>query len=89
MEQIRDTIITLFKARDTLQHIGLDDDYFDQGVSSLTIIGLQVDVEKELGVNIETRELMSFFTINQWIGAYTSRVQRLHETAAGLVQQYD
>lgn len=89
MEQIRKTIVALFKARDTLQHIGLDDDYFDQGVSSLTIIGLQIDLEKELGVNIETRELMSLFTINQWIDAYTTRVQRLHETAAGLVQQYD
>lgn len=79
MQQIRDTIVTLFKARSTLQHIGLDDDYFDQGVSSLTIIGLQIDVEKELGVNIETRELMSFVTINQWIDAYAKRVQRLHE----------
>lgn len=46
MEQIRDTIVSLFKERDILQHIGLDDDYFDQGVSSLTVIGLQIDVEK-------------------------------------------
>lgn len=74
MEQIRDTIVTLFKARDNFQQIGLDDDYFDQGVSSLTIIGLQLDVEKKLGVSIETRELMSFATINQWIDAYTKRV---------------
>lgn len=74
MEQIRDTIVALFKARDALQHIGLDDDYFDQGVSSLTVIGLQIDVEKKLGVNIETRELMSFATINEWIDAYTKRV---------------
>lgn len=74
MEQIRDAIVAQFQARDTLQHIGLNDDYFDQGVSSLTIIGLQIDVERELGVNIETRELMSFSTINQWIDAYTKRV---------------
>ena len=74
MEPIRDTIITMFRSRDTLQHIGLDEDYFDQGVSSLTVIGLQIDVEKKLGVNIETRELMSFATINQWIDAYTKRV---------------
>jgi len=74
MEQIRDTIVALFKARDILQHIGLDDDYFDQGVSSLAVIGLQIDVEKKLGVSIETRELMGFATINQWIDAYTKRV---------------
>ena len=74
MEQIRDTIVTLFKARDTFEQIGLDDDYFDQGVSSLTVIGLQIDVEKKLGVSIETRELMGFATINQWIDAYTKRV---------------
>jgi acyl carrier protein len=74
MEQTRDAILALFKARDNFQHIGLDDDYFDQGVSSLTIIGLQIDIEKKLGVNIETRELMGFATINQWIDAYTKRV---------------
>ena len=74
MEQIRDTIVALFKARDAFQQIGLDDDYFDQGVSSLAIIGLQLDVEKKLGVSIETRELMSFATIKQWINAYTKRV---------------
>lgn len=74
MEQIRDTIVSLFREREILQHIGLDDDYFDQGVSSLTVIGLQIDVEKKLGVNIETRELMSLATINQWIDAYTKRV---------------
>jgi acyl carrier protein len=74
MEQTRDAIVALFKARDNFQHIGLDDDYFDQGVSSLTIIGLQIDIEKKLGVNIETRELMSFATINEWINAYTKRV---------------
>jgi acyl carrier protein len=74
MEQTRDAILALFKARDNFQHIGLDDDYFDQGVSSLTVIGLQIDIEKKLGVNIETRELMGFATINQWIDAYTKRV---------------
>ena len=74
MEPIRDTIITMFRSRDTLQHIGLDEDYFDQGVSSLAVIGLQIDIEKKLGVSIETRELMGFATINQWIDAYTKCV---------------
>jgi D-alanine--poly(phosphoribitol) ligase subunit 2 len=74
MQQIRDAIVALCQARDILRHIGVDDDYFDHGVSSLTIIALQIDVEKELGVNIETRELMSYTTINQWIDAYTTRI---------------
>jgi D-alanine--poly(phosphoribitol) ligase subunit 2 len=74
MEEVRDTIVAVFKSRDIFQQIGLDDDYFDQGVSSLAIIGLQLDIEKKLGVNMETRELMSFATINEWIDAYTKRV---------------
>jgi len=74
MEQIRDAIVTIFQARSALQNIGLEEDYFDQGVSSLTIVGLQIDVEQKLGVNLETRELMSFSTIQQWIDAYTQQV---------------
>jgi acyl carrier protein len=74
MEQVTAAIVTIFRARAALSTIGLDDDYFDSGVSSLTIIGLQIDVERELGVTIETRELIGFSTINQWIAAYGDKL---------------
>jgi acyl carrier protein len=74
MEQVSAIIAAVFRAKNILPTIGLDEEYFESGISSLTIIGLQIDVERALGVTIETRELMGFSTINQWIDAYTNRL---------------
>jgi acyl carrier protein len=70
-------IESAFRARNILSSIGIDEDYFDRGVSSLTIIGLRIDVERALGVMIETRELMGFSTINQWIDAYDKKLSTI------------
>ena len=70
-----DVVIPLVQEMENLKSIGLDDDYFDLGVSSLTIIGLQVQVEEKLGVSIETRQLMGLSTINQWIDDYAAKVE--------------
>jgi acyl carrier protein len=71
--EIRDLIVGLFQEKESHKNIGLDDDYFSLGVSSLTIIGLQIKVEEQLGVNVETRTLMGLSTINQWIDTYVAR----------------
>jgi aryl carrier-like protein len=73
MDHLRAVITDIFRARPIMTHLGVDDDYFDSGVSSLTIIGLQLEVERALGVTIETGELMRFSTINEWIDAYSSK----------------
>ena len=75
-QEIRDVIVSLFKEKENFKSIELDDDYFDLGVSSLTIVGLQVKVEERLGVSLSTRELMSLSTINQWVESYTAKVEQ-------------
>jgi acyl carrier protein len=72
-QDIKDVIVSLFKEKENFKDIDLDDDYFDLGVSSLTIVGLQVKVEERLGVSLSTRELMGLSTINQWVGGYVSK----------------
>jgi D-alanine--poly(phosphoribitol) ligase subunit 2 len=74
-QDVMDVVLPLVREKDNFKNIGLDDDYFDSGVSSLTIIGLQIQVEEKLGVAIETRELMGFSTINHWIDAYTAKLE--------------
>ncbi len=79
--EVKELIVSLFKESENFKSIGLDDEYFALGVSSLTVIGLQIRVEEKLGVALETRELMSFSTINEWIGAYTAKAGELAEQA--------
>jgi len=74
-EEVMDVVIPLVREMDNFKNIGLDDEYFDFGVSSLTIIGLQIQVEERLGVKVETRQLMGLSTINQWIDAYAAQVE--------------
>jgi len=75
-QEIRDVIVSLFKEKENFRSIDLDEDYFDLGVSSLTIVGLQVKVEERLGVSLSTRELMGLSTINQWVESYIARAEQ-------------
>ena len=75
-QSIKEVIVSLFKEKENFKSIGLDDDYFDLGVSSLTIVGLQVKVEEKLGVSLSTRDLMGLSTINQWVEAYSAKVEQ-------------
>jgi acyl carrier protein len=75
-QDIKDVIVSLFKEKENFKDIDLDDDYFDLGVSSLTIVGLQVKVEEKLGVSLSTRELMSLSTINQWVDNYVAKAEQ-------------
>jgi acyl carrier protein len=53
-----------------MKDLAEQDNYFDLGVSSLTIIELQLAVEEALGVTIPTSQLMILSTIREWIDAY-------------------
>jgi len=72
-DAIRDVIVPLFREKDNFKNIDLDEDYFDRGVSSLTVVGLQIKVEERLGVSIETADVMRLSTINQWVEAYAAK----------------
>jgi D-alanine--poly(phosphoribitol) ligase subunit 2 len=72
-ERIRETILRLFRRKQQMQDIGTDDSFFELGVSSLTIIELQIAVEGELGIVVPTSELMRLSTITGWIDIYSAR----------------
>ena len=46
--EVKELIVSLFKESENFKSIGLDDEYFALGVSSLTVIGLQIRVEESL-----------------------------------------
>jgi len=79
--EVKELIVSLFKESESFRSIGLDDEYYTLGVSSLTVISLQIRVEEKVDVALETRELMSFSTINDWIRAYTAKTSELLEQA--------
>lgn len=71
-DSISNTILSLFREKELMKEIGLDDNFFDLGVSSLTVVELQILVEKALGCSVETADLMRASTIGQWIELYTA-----------------
>ena len=73
---IRETIIRLFRQKGPLRDLGEDDMFFELGVSSLTIIDLQIAVEAALGITVPTSELMRLGTLRGWIEAYGTRARQ-------------
>jgi acyl carrier protein len=80
-DEIKNIIVSLFRESENFKNIELDSDYYDLGVSSLTIVGLQIRVEEKLGITIETRGLMGLATVNQWVDAYVEKFQELVDPA--------
>ena len=56
--EIRNTILSLFRQNEMMKEIGEAENFFEFGVSSLTIVQLQIDVEKALDVPVATTDLM-------------------------------
>ncbi|NIF39871.1 acyl carrier protein [Burkholderia sp. Tr-862] len=65
--------------RDTLGFADLrgDEDFFDRGASSLTIVELQIQVENRLQVRVPTSKLMAAPTIDGWAGIYEAAAAEL------------
>lgn len=72
-EEIRNTILSLFREKEIMKSIGEVDNFFELGVSSLTIVELQIVVEKALGLRALTSDLMRAPTIKLWIDLYTGK----------------
>jgi len=70
--QIQESIIRLFRQKKQMEDIGEDDKFFELGVSSLTIIELQIALEETLGITVPTSELMRLQTIKEWVEMYSS-----------------
>lgn len=68
---VRNTIIKLFGEKPILCNIEPDQDFFDVGASSLTIVDLQIQIEDVLKRSVPTAHLMGNPTLNSWVAAYT------------------
>ena len=79
---VREIILRLFRQKGQLKHLREDDKFFELGVSSLTIIELQIGVEGALGVTVPTCELMRLETIMGWIETYSTKVQQRDKLSA-------
>lgn len=77
---ISQTITRLFRAKERLKDIPADADFFDCGVSSLTVVELQINIENELKVQVPTSALMGAPSLAEWIDIYNRKV---NETADG------
>jgi acyl carrier protein len=83
--EIANTIRALFESKPILAKAEPDQDFFDLGASSLTIVDVQLQIEEELGAEVETSSLMAKPTLNDWVDAYSASLSEKNsnlETAA-------
>lgn len=50
--------------------LGPSDDFFDHGINSLTIVELQIRIEKAVQLQVPTSKLMLHSSIDGWVKAY-------------------
>jgi acyl carrier protein len=74
-EQIAATIRQVCRREELLAGMPEDKDFFDNGVSSLAVIQMQIRIEEALNVTVPTSDLMEQPTINDWISLYTRRAR--------------
>ncbi|MEM9103884.1 MAG: acyl carrier protein [Pseudomonadota bacterium] len=68
---IENIITSLIREKDALKDISPDQDFFDFGASSLTIVDLQLQLEQATGLKVPTGQLMINPTINGWLQLYS------------------
>jgi acyl carrier protein len=78
---IRELITELFNQKPMLRGIAADQDFFEVGASSLTIVDLQIQIEQALNVSVPTSELMRHPTLSGWVAAYARSEARVPEQA--------
>jgi acyl carrier protein len=91
-EQIAATIREIVRQEELLFGMPESGDFFDNGVSSLAVIQMQIRIEEELKVTVPTSDLMEHPTISDWIGLYaksaiaSSDAEGLEKTSHGMAQ---
>lgn len=84
-DQIAATIREICRRDELLAGMAEDEDFFDNGVSSLAVIQMQIRIEEALKVIVPTSELMGQPTINDWIDLYTRSANIAAEVATPAV----
>ncbi|WP_444997361.1 acyl carrier protein [Aliikangiella sp. IMCC44359] len=67
---IREKIMNVLEQKPILKDIGSDQDFFDVGASSLTIVDMQMQLEEMLNLSVPTSKLMSNPTVDGWVSTY-------------------
>jgi len=72
-EQMAATIREVCRREELLADMPEDEDFFDNGVSSLAVIQMQIRIEEALNIAVPTSALMEQPTISDWINLYLCR----------------
>lgn len=75
VENIKQSILSKFREKEIMKDLTEDEDFFDLGVSSLTIVELQIVIEKELKLAVATSTLMGSPTVKEWVDVYTQKAK--------------
>lgn len=76
-EMIGSKVLGLFREKEIMKDLTEEEDFFDLGVSSLTVVELQIVIEKELNLAVATSKLMASTTVKEWVEAYTQKAIEL------------
>lgn len=74
LQEIQNKILSLFREKELMKDLQVDEDFFDLGVSSLTVVELQITVEKALKVEVQTSVLMRSPTVAEWSAVYAEKL---------------
>jgi len=69
---LRERITGVCRSELNMPALGPDQDFFDFGANSLSIVALQIRLEKELNLSVPTSTLMLDSSIAGWSRAYAA-----------------
>lgn len=58
-----------------------DEEFFDRGANSLTVVEMQIQLEKKLQVQVPTSSLMATPSIRGWIDTYAQATAQVDAAA--------
>lgn len=67
---VRSIVLGVIHSKPSLQSLPGDQDFFEAGTSSLTVIDMQLQIEEKLGVTVPTSHLMANPMKDGWVAAY-------------------
>lgn len=80
---VRTIVLGVIQSKPSLQDLLGDQDFFEAGVSSLTVIDMQLQIEEKLGVTVPTSHLMANPMMDGWVAAYIEAKSAAEVAAVG------
>ncbi|QFT53929.1 acyl carrier protein [Microbulbifer sp. THAF38] len=74
--KISEVIRGFFNNKPIFKNLSDEQDFFDIGASSLTVVDLQIQIEEVLNLEVATSKLMENPTLNGWISSYLDASER-------------